>query len=297
MSWNQVGLRDENRTNTSEKDVYLEFGPKPIEMYVFIDPLCPECWSLEPLLKKLSIEYGRFFTVRAIVGNLNKSFEVHNTSNPQKLKEDWDRVAKRTGMSCDGDLWLEKPITCPWKISLAVKAAEIQGNRAGKTFLRKLQEKLFINKLDISNEDVLMRAADEANLDTEEFAEDLLSSTARKAFQCDIQLTREMEISHTPTIVFFNQATDEQGIKIAGLYPYEVYERILQEILQMNPIPSEKPPLETFLQMYNVVASQEISTVYDWTPTKTEKEMKKLQFKQKAQRIPVKYGTFWKYNY
>lgn len=39
---------------------------KPLEIYMFVDPLCPECWSLEPVMKKLKIRYGRFFTLRII---------------------------------------------------------------------------------------------------------------------------------------------------------------------------------------------------------------------------------------
>src|SRR5699024_6899867 len=88
---------------------------------------------------------------------------------------------------------------------------------------------------------------------------------------------------------------DEQGIKISGLYPYDIYVLVLKEILQKNPIPSEKPPLEDFMAFYEVVGNKEISVVYDWSPAKTDREMKKLQLRQKVEKIPVKYGTFWRY--
>ncbi|RLL45069.1 DsbA family protein [Oceanobacillus piezotolerans] len=297
MSWNQFGLKNADKANSSEPYTSKELSPKPVEMYVFIDPLCPECWSLEPFLKKLSVEYGRFFTVRIIVSNFLNAMDANDPNKHIKLREHWERVARRTGMSCDGDFWLENSIANPWNVSIAIKAAEIQGKKAGKAFLRKTQEKLFLHKLDISDEEVLMQISEEAKIDTEEFAEDLYSETAKKAFQCDVKLTREMDIKSTPTLVFFNQSNDEQGVKITGLYPYEVYELILQEILQMSPIPSEKPPLETFIKDNGIVGSKEISVVYDWTPSKTEKEMKKLLFKQKVSRIHAKYGTFWKYKH
>lgn len=47
---------------------------KPLEIYVFVDPLCPECWALEPILKKLQIEYGNWITLKHVL-----------TSNLQKL--------------------------------------------------------------------------------------------------------------------------------------------------------------------------------------------------------------------
>ncbi|WP_156288890.1 ClpXP adapter SpxH family protein [Oceanobacillus salinisoli] len=290
MSWDQTGLRKSNKSSTSENRDYLEnHNPKPIEMYVFIDPLCPECWYFEPYLKKLTLEYGRFFTTQPIV---SISMNRENFCKSIKLKDPWTKT-KQTKINFDTQL--EKSISNPWMVSLAIKAAEIQGKKAGKAFLRKIQEYLFLRRLDISKEHILMEIAQEANLDMEEFEEDLYSTSAKKAFQCDVHLTHEMEIDDTPTIVFFNHSKDEQGIKIAGLYPYEVYEFILQETLKINPIPSEKPPLEEFLKKYDIVGSKEISIVYDWSLAKTEKEMKKLQFRQKVDRIHEKQGTYWKY--
>lgn len=295
VSCNQPELIRSNTTNTSEKYSFFDFVQKPIEVFIFIDPICPDSWSLEPSFKKLFIEYGRFFTFRPIIcGNLN-TFNRDSSSIPNNLKDRWEKTAKRTGMSCDGDIWIDNPIASPWLASLAIKAAELQGKKAGRIFLRRLQESVFVSKQNISDEKVLLQCAKYANLDIEEFRDDLYSPSAKKALQCDLKLAHEMEIDHTPTIVFFNQLVEEQGIKISGVHPYENYVLVLKEILQKNPVPSEKPPLEHFLSFYKLVASKEISVVYDWTAKKTEQEMKKLQLKQIVQKIPAKYGSFWRY--
>lgn len=270
---------------------------KPIEIYVFVDPLCPECWSLEPYTKKLSVEYGRFFTIRPIISGHLNTLNKDKFDKPKKLKDIWDKTAKRTGMSCDGDLWIDNPVSSPWIASLAIKAAELQGKKAGKLFLRKVQENLFLQKRNISDEEVLFSIAKEINLDLQEFKNDLYSESAKKAFQGDLKLTKEMEVDYIPTIVFFNQVIEEQGIKISGLYPYDIYVKVLKQMLQKDPKPDKTPPLEEFLSYYGVVGNKEISVVFDWTLPKTEKEMKKLLLKQKVEKIPVKYGTFWKYIY
>lgn len=279
MSWDHTGLKKFNSLYHNYN--YLTRNSKPIELYVFIDPLCPECWHFEAYLRKFALEYGRFFTVRHIV-------------SPPVNRETYSAKANKRKMTCtnpNGDT----TISNPWAVALAIKAAEIQGKRAGNKFIRKLQENLFLRQVDISNEQILIEIARDAKLDMEEFTDDMHSSTAKKAYQGDVQLTHEMEIEVTPTIVFFNHSNEEQGIKLAGLYPYEVYEYILQETLKMNPIPSEKPPLEEFLKKYNTVASKEVSIVYDWSLTKTERELKKLQFKQRVHRFENKDGCYWKY--
>ncbi|WP_085992710.1 ClpXP adapter SpxH family protein [Oceanobacillus senegalensis] len=286
MSWNQIGLSNFNNTNTSESCNYQNFNPKPIEMYVFIDPLCPDCWYFDPYLKKLTLEYGRFFTTRPIVSiAINRESLCRSKNNFKKLTRQSEQTLNQ----------IEKSINSPWIVSLAIKAAEIQGKKSGKAFLRKLQENLYLRKRNISKEEILIDIAKQANLDIEEFTEDLYSSSAKKAFQRDVQLTHEMEIEDIPTIVFFNHSNDDQGIKISGVYSYEVYEFILRETLKNTPIPSAKPPLEEFIQNFEVVGSKEISIVYDWSISKTEKEMKKLQFKQKVDKISSQQGTFWKY--
>ncbi|MEN2767630.1 ClpXP adapter SpxH family protein [Ornithinibacillus xuwenensis] len=294
MSWKHTELMSSKKTNTSP-EYSCDIAKKPIEIYVFIDPMCPECWSLEPYLKKLSIEYGRFFTIRPIISGSSKPLTHDNFEQPRKLKKIWEKTASRTGMSCDGDLWIENPIHSPITAYLAIKAAELQGIRFGKVFLRKVQESLFLKKQNISDEEVLLECAKAANLDLQEFQNDLHSVSSKKALQCDLKLNKEMEIDYMPTMVFFHRNVEEQGIKISGLYPYEIYVRVLSEMLEHLPIPSQHPSLEEFVENYGMVGTKEVSVVYNWSLNKAEREMKKLQLKQIVEKIPAKYGAFWKF--
>ncbi|MFC4320633.1 ClpXP adapter SpxH family protein [Litchfieldia salsa] len=269
-------------------------GKKPLEIYMFIDPLCPECWALEPILKKLFIEYGRFFTIRHILsGRLA-------TLNPGKQKVEniaqvWERTASRTGMSCDGNLWFENPISTPYSVSIAVKAAELQGKRLGNRYLRKLQELLFLEKQNISDEQVLIDCASSVGLDVDEFYRDLHSTSAAKAFQCDLKITSEMEVDQIPTLVFFNENIEDEGVKITGYYQYEMYVHIIQEMLGEEFLPQQPPSIEEFVCFFKFVASKEIAEVYNMTISEVEHEMKKLLLKQKVEQFPAKYGTFWRF--
>lgn len=268
---------------------------KPLEIYMFIDPLCPECWALEPVLKKLQIEYGRYFTLKHVLSGRLATLNLSSKKNYQNIAQIWEKIGSRSGMSCDGALWHENPVSSPYIASIAIKAAELQGRRSGIRFLRKLQELLFIQKQNISEEAVLVECAKNVGLDVNEFIKDLHSESAAKAFQCDSKITCEMEIHEIPSLVFFNEKTEVEGIKITGYYPYNIYVRIIHEMLGYHVDPSPPPPLETFLYYFKFVASKEISVVYNMPMSEVDREMKKLLLKQKVEQIPVKYGTFWKY--
>ncbi|MFF5397712.1 ClpXP adapter SpxH family protein [Peribacillus butanolivorans] len=272
-----------------------DIGKKPIEIYVFVDPLCPECWGLEPIIRKLQIEYGQLFSLRHVLSGKIDSLNMGKNKNYENLAQVWEKTASRSGMSCDGSLWLENPISSPYSASIAIKAAELQGRKLAIRFLRQLQEHVFIGKRDISNIEVLTDCAKTVGLDVEEFLHDINSSSAAKGFQCDLKITSEMEVTEIPSLVFFNQNIEEEGIKVSGVYSYEVYVQILEDMLNGLPAPAEPPSLEAFLSCFKLVATKEIETVYNMNKNNVELEMKKLVLKQVAEKIPAKYGTFWRY--
>src|SRR5699024_696275 len=160
------------------------------------------------------------------------------------------------------------PVLFPW-VALAIKAAELQGRSAGRTFLRNLQVNFFLKNKDVSSKSILIECAKESKLDLHEFKNDIFSNIAKKAFQCDLSIKKEMEVENTPTIVLFNQVTEDHGIKIHGIHPYSIYKDILKNMLSADYKPVEVPPLEDFLAYYKVVANREIAEIYDWSVDET----------------------------
>lgn len=301
MTLNNAGSNPSN-DNNRKKNVTQQnpCKKKPIEIYSFVDPLCPECWALEPVLKKLQIEYSKYFRIRHIMGGKLKIWNSYHQKQEgivtvKDVASKWNRIANRSGMSYDSDLWLDNPISTPYVASIAVKAAELQGKHAGVRFLRKLREVLFLQKQNITKETVLIDCAEMAGLDIMEFKHDIHSQIAMKAFQCDVKITREMDVHELPTLVFFNDKAEDEGLKITGSYPYEVYVQIITEMLGTTPVKEEPPPLVELLKHYKFIATKELAVVYDTSCKEIEKEMKKLVLKQVVEPVPVKYGTFWRY--
>jgi predicted DsbA family dithiol-disulfide isomerase len=272
----------------------LNSEKKPIEIYLFVDPLCPECWALEPITKKLLIEYGRYFSIKYVLSGRLATLNLGKKSKFENIADLREKTASRFGISCDESLWLESPISSPYLASVAIKAAELQGRKYGIRFLRKIQEVLFLERQDATTFDVLFDCAKSVKLDLEEFVNDIHSDSASKAFQCDLKITSEMDVQEIPTLVFFNQNIEEEGIKITGYYPYDIYVSILEEMLQHKPIPAAPPSIESFLNYFKLVGTKEIAVVYNMSVSEVNREMKKLQLKQKVERVPVKYGTFWR---
>lgn len=274
---------------------------KPIELYTFIDPLCAECWAFEPILKKLQVEYGKYFRIRTLVAGRLQAWNVckdkHKgiVAKKQEIASIWERIASRSGMSCDGDVWLENEWSSPYLASVAIKAAELQGPRAGARFLRKLRECLFLEKQNITEEHVLMNCAEQTGLDCHEFKKDLSSPGAAKALQCDIKTTNEMDVDIVPTFVFFNANIEEEGIKVTGNYPYHVYVQILEEMLGFKPEPAPPISLEQFLAQYDFVATIEVAVVFGLSEEEAERRLKVLLLQQKVESVPVKYGVFWRF--
>ncbi|MCM2675052.1 DsbA family protein [Shouchella plakortidis] len=269
---------------------------KPIEIYTFIDPLCSECWAIEPTLKKLYLEYGAYFRIRVILAGKLKIWNacpsLVKTKKSKGYKED-PNGAK--GMSCEGVVEFDADELEPYRASLAIKAAELQGPQAGTRFLRKLREYLFLEKLNITDEKVLLNCAKDAGLDVESFEFDLHSPSSAKALQCDAKTTKEMDVETVPTFVFFNDNVEEEGMKVSGQYPYHVYVQILESMLGFKPERAESVDLEGFLKQHSFVATVECAAVLDISEEEAIKRLKILRLQQKVEAVPYKYGTFWRY--
>src|SRR5699024_2380099 len=126
------------------------------------------------------LEYGMFFTVRPII-----CYDTLQLLTHQPISDELHHLDKNNKIKTN-------PL-------ISVKAAGLQGNKAGRSFLRKVQEAFFLKQQNIYDMDVLIDCAKQSGLDIAEFKTDLCSLSAHKAFQCDKKIADEMDVNQLPT--------------------------------------------------------------------------------------------------
>ncbi|HLQ82889.1 MAG TPA: DsbA family protein [Pseudogracilibacillus sp.] len=243
---------------------------KPIIIYAFINPLSHTCWSLEPLIKKMVLEYGDYFTVRPVI-----SFGA--SSNEKKIKTSVSFLKQNLG--------------------LAIKAAGLQGNKVGRQFLQKIQEAYFFYDDDLLDENVMMTYASLLDLDLNEFSNDLYSHSAKKAYQADLKLKKEMNIKELPSLVFFSKHNEMHNLKITGLANYNDYIYLLYKLLNKKITPKKKPHLKSFLMEQSLLSLEDIAFIYDWTRDQTKVKLNELKLTGDVEELTILSRKYWTYKH
>jgi predicted DsbA family dithiol-disulfide isomerase len=265
-----------------------------VEILAFVDPLCPECWGFEPLLKKFIFQYHEYFTFRILLTTKHDTANRCRFHRAKQIAEEWDKYARLTGMCCDSDVWFENPPS-PYSIAYAIKAAEFQGGAVGQIFLRRVREQIFLRKQGLNKFEELLEVARLSGLNEQEFSNDYHSCRPIKAFQCDRKLANELSITELPTFVFSTPCNDSEAIKVNGHYPYQVYVQILTELLGELPVPAPNIPLINYFQQQCFLTTKEVAVIYDLTEEDALKELRKLQLQQIIEPIVLKSGEYWAY--
>ncbi|KYG90829.1 MULTISPECIES: DsbA family protein [Metasolibacillus] len=249
---------------------------KPVELYIFIDPLCSNSFAMQSMLRKLQLEYEHYFSWRYVLSTELTSLNC---------------LSNRIKGCLSGD---ELDITHPALPSIAIKAAELQGKRAGSRYLSKLQEHAALQSKNVLSHAALTEIAFEVQLDMNEFTVDFGSKEAAHAFQCDLYITREMEVDEVPSIVFFNENVEDEGLKVSGLYNYEVYEHILQEMIQEQLVRQPLPSLDELFIRFQTLTTAEVAAIYQIAESVAERELKKRMLQQKIERLMKDDIALWR---
>lgn len=255
-----------------ENSVSPYIKTRPIELYVFIDPTCEDCWALQPILRKLQIDYERYFTLRVL---LRTSLPTMNQPCTYGSKDSFDK-------------------SHPSFPSIAIKAAEFQGKRAGFRFLSKIFEYSFLQTENITSLSILAEIAESLMLDVDEFIRDFTSKHVHRSLQVDLYMAKEMEVEQAPTFVFFNEKIEDEGLKVSGLYSYDVYEQILEELIGQSIYPNSPPSLDNLFGRFDTLATKEIAEIYRIPEKSAERELKKRLLQQNVERLSFQDTTLWR---
>ena len=249
---------------------------KPIELYIFIDPLCENALRIQTILRKLQVEYDHYFTWRYVLSTKLASLNT---------------LSRKTKGCPSGN---QLDITHPALPSIAIKAAELQGKRAASRYLLKLQEHALLKTKNVTSYNALIEIAKETNIDVDEFISDFGSKEAARAFQCDLHITNEMEIEEVPSIVFFNECIEDEGLKVSGMYNYDIYVQILQEMVNDEIICNPLPGLDDLFCRFHTLTTFDVAEIYSISEYEAERELKKRMLQQKIERHSNDQITLWR---
>ena len=247
-----------------------ENSAKPLELYVFIDPTDADCYGLVPILRRLQVEYEQYFTYRII---------MKTCLSPQKSLALGPQDTR---------------IPHPALPAVAVKAAEFQGKRAGFKYLCRLLDYRFLKGRDVTTPEVLLEIADLVGIDTAEFSQDFRSVNAAKSFQCDLYISREMEVDQAPSFVFFNNNFEDEGLMVDSIHDYGIYVKVLEELLGDQMKKSVPPSLDELFCRFDSLTTGEIAAIYKVSTRTAERELKKRLLQRRIECLPVRGATLWR---
>lgn len=279
---------------TSEaSQMNVKMDEKHITIVYFTDPICSSCWSIEPQLRKLKLEYGHLIHIEYRMGGLlpDWSYSSGGISKPSDVAHHWDEVSKYYDMPIDGDVWLEDPLDSSYPPSIAFKAAQMQDEQKAIQFLRYLREMVFLQKKNITKWEHLSEAAVSAGLDTEKLKL-AYQGEAVKLFENDLKLSKQMGVRGFPTLFISNQNGKQE--MVYGARPYTVFEAA---ILSLYPNAVKQDYDQSWPSLFNTfptLTANEFATLSGTGRQETEELLEKLTLEHKLVKENTKNGGIWR---
>src|SRR5690554_3345984 len=281
----------EGTTDTASKST-VSSKKKPVKVIYYTDPICSSCWGIEPQLRKLKLEYGDAVEIDYRMGGLLPDWNYNSggIGQPSDVAGHWDEVSVHYDMPIDGDLWLEDPLDSSYPPSIAFKAAQMQNKDKAILFLREIREMVFLQKLNIAKWEHLATAAKTVGLDVEQLKKDF-EGDAKKLFEEDLALGRELGVRGFPTMYFIDDAGNKEFVY--GARPYPFYEIAILK-LDPNATKSEySKNWEELFAIYPTLTAKEFSELSGKPRVESETFLNELSTSGKLEKSTTKNGSIW----
>jgi len=267
---------------------------KKIQIQYFTDPVCSTCWIIQPLLRKLTLEYSNYIHISYCMGGMLPSWDEYSKgsiSNPMDAAQHWEDVCTIHGMPLDGDIWIEDPLHSSYPPSIAFKAAQMQDNNLALLFLRRIKEMVFVEKKNIIKWEFLEKAAFEVGLDSARLLRDF-EGKAKDLFAEDLSKGRELGITSFPTLIF----TDKEGqpVILKGYHPYERFEEIILSLVPSAKKKAIDTDSKNLFTHFPTMADKEFELLSNLNKQEATIVLDDLHQKGHVEKHESKNGVLWK---
>ena len=274
-----------------------------IEVAYHTDPACPWSWALEPVVRKLMLEFAGKLRWTFVMGGLGRSLPREPASRAEMIEE-WLRVSADTQAPLDPLVWAEGAIDSTYPACMAVKAAEeIAGDR-GYGYLRRLREALMCERRKIDHTEALAEEARAAGLDVERFRSGLRSHAITEAFAADLERTEALASTiggpvdrasrgaggaPLPTVVFRGAGAARE---VAGHQPYEAYRSAAIEA-GAEPVPLAPLGVEEAVARFGRLTTREVEELCDLPGPRAAAELFRLAEQWRLRPLRRLTGYLW----
>lgn len=232
--------------NSREMDLEKELDHSKTEITFFTDPLC--CWSwafneqVQKLLSKLEAEVTVNYCMCGMIKDWkNSSDHLHAIYKPAQMAPLWMQASEKLGISLNQLVWIKDPPSSSYPACIAVKAAEMQSEEAGKALFNKLCDALMLEGRNISQQECIMELASELThaevsmLDLQQFQKDLESKASRQKFKNDLIKAARNRVERYPTLLIKNSKSKKQ-VKVVGYRSYFELLSIFEDVMEIETV-------------------------------------------------------------
>lgn len=236
----------EETQNSREMDLEKELDHSKTEITFFTDPLC--CWSwafneqVQKLVSNLEAEISVNYCMCGMIKDWKHSADhLHAIYKPGQMAPLWMQASEKLGISLNQLVWIKDPPSSSYPACIAVKAAEMQSEEAGKALFNKLCDALMLKGRNISEQECIMALAGELTqagvpmLDIEQFEKDLKSKASRQKFKNDLIKAARNGVERYPTLLIKNSKSKKQ-VKVVGYRSYYELLSLFEEVMEVEEV-------------------------------------------------------------
>jgi putative protein-disulfide isomerase len=265
-----------------------------VHTFYYTDPMCPWSWALEPVLRRLSVEFAGGFEVRYVMCGMAR--EVGDAGH---IVSEMLEASEESGMPVDARLWLAAPPRSSYPACLAVLAATEQGDPA--PYLRRLREGLLCRRRKLDTADSLIEEARAVpGLDVERLRLGLSSHGVLEAFGADLDRCGAVSPEHyspgservkLPSLEF--RGADGSVHGVYGPADYATLRAAAVAAGASPPASTGPVSVEDALRRFGTMATAEVALVCDLPGPRAPAELWRLalEWRVRAERLGT--GYLW----
>jgi len=198
-------------------------------LFYIMDPMCGWCYGFQPVLKEVIQALPDGVELRYVMGGLAPdSDEPMPVDMQQYIQKMWTSIAERTGAKFNFNFWTQcRPRRSTYPACRAVLATTLQDRAKIPVMIQAIQKAYYQEARNPSDNQTLIELARDIELDSEQFAKDLVSPEVEQLLEADFNFRNSLGVHGFPTLVL---KTDKYYGLAIGYSPAEPILKRLQTL-------------------------------------------------------------------